>query len=239
MNGAGEQWVRRGRQAGRQAGRERPGRGSPATGHCSPGDQLHRNAEGMADDGQGKKTHRTQEGPGTQPRGELDERRAWVRAQRRNTNREAAEQAGQPQPGGYVLGGRAGAGGGPRPWEEKPFPFPKSPAPVALVSAPSECSRRPGAARLPCKAGLRSTNTEPVTAPKARNNGLRPSQESSPLIKTLAPVCRTDFPCQSELQVVDAATALPYSKWPDHGAQSLHSSRRVTIFKATMLSKKC
>lgn len=232
-------WWKRGggRGDGCQAARERQGRPRRAMGCSSPGDQLHRNVEGRKQrTGKGRKQqqHETcmknsMKDPGTRRRGEWkqflnpSEHSAVIL-----TRRLAAKQAEQPQPCSCTSTVERREEEG-LPSQENTFQYRKSPPRWLWFSAPS-------AFGLPSLQGGPPSPliTKPVTAPSAANNGLRPSQASSPLIKTFLMPGR--MPGGGH-----ATAAVPYTKWPGHGAQASAQKQESYHFfkKAIKLSRKC
>lgn len=101
------------------------------------------------------------------------------RTQRSNTNQEAGCQAGRAAPAMQLHLYRGAEGGGGPPFPRKHISISQITASVALVL----CSLRLRLA-FPARRPPSPLITKPVTAPSTANNGLRPSQASSPLIKT-------------------------------------------------------
>lgn len=132
------------REGGRQAGRGRAGAALPRAA-AVPETSFTETQREWQMTGQGRK--HTERGKDQAPSRE----ESWMKGGPESARsaeiltRRRPSKKGSPSLGATYWAVELELAGGPRPWEEKPFPFPKSPARVALVSAPSACSRRPGA----------------------------------------------------------------------------------------------
>lgn len=191
----GERREGRGARRGRRRGRA--GLGLPGVG-CSPARRLPRNARGkrqLTDEG---RAHRPEhQGPGGRPRGRRSRAvpkttRASARSTEILTGRLRARQS-SPAP-------REKREAAACPEQEEPCRYPQSrlrggcgsglPPPPGAQVPRFACA----AGRWPYQAGApRSLPAKAGTAPDSGNNGLHAVQESSPLIKTPALVCKTDF----------------------------------------------